>query len=134
VTAGPLPVVAAQLPLLTAVFQNLLSNAVKFRGAEAPVVHIDCSAGTGEWQLSVADNGIGIEPQYGERIFQIFQRLHSRDTYEGTGIGLALCRKIVERHGGRIWFDPAYSPGACFRFTLPIDHLNEHRSQEETTR
>ena len=105
--------------LLVSLFQNLIGNAVKFRGSQAPVVRIESRAGTGEWELSIADNGIGIDPEYAERIFQIFQRLHSRDAYDGTGIGLALCRKIVEYHGGRIWLDRAYSPGACFRLTLP---------------
>ena len=121
IVEGPLPAVRGERSLLISLFQNLIGNAVKFHGAERPVVRVACDAGTGEWQLSVADNGIGIEPEYAERIFQIFQRLHTREAYAGTGIGLALCRKIVERHGGRIWLDPAYSPGARFRLTLPMD-------------
>src|ERR1700683_1037197 len=93
--------------------------------------HIACRAGTGEWELSIADNGIGIDPEYAERIFQIFQRLHTRDSYEGTGIGLALCRKIVERHGGRISLDPAYSRGARFWVTLPMADLHEDKTHED---
>jgi signal transduction histidine kinase len=127
----PLPVVRGERSLLVSLFQNLLGNAVKFRGSQAPVVRIECRAGTGEWELSVADNGIGIDPEYAERIFQIFQRLHARDAYDGTGIGLALCRKIVEHHGGRIWLDPAYSPGACFRLTLPMDDSHQHIPQAD---
>jgi signal transduction histidine kinase len=120
VVVGKLPTVCGDRAQLTSLFQNLIANAVKFRGAEAPIVHIAALREDGEWHLSCSDNGIGIEPEYAERIFLIFQRLHSRDTYEGTGIGLALCRKIVEYHGGRIWLDTDHSDGACFRFTLPI--------------
>jgi signal transduction histidine kinase len=130
VHAESLPVVRGERSLLVSLFQNLIGNSVKFRGGEPPVVTVACSAGTGEWELSVADNGIGIEPEYAERVFQIFQRLHARDAYEGTGIGLALCRKIVERHGGRIWLDPAYSPGACFRLTLPMDDAEEQNGEQ----
>jgi signal transduction histidine kinase len=120
VTAGELPTVRGDRAQLTSLFQNLIANAVKFRGAEAPVVRIAATREEGQWQLSCSDNGIGIDPEYAERIFLIFQRLHSRETYEGTGIGLALCRKIVEYHGGRIWLDTNYRGGACFHFTLPI--------------
>jgi signal transduction histidine kinase len=120
VIAGELPTVRGDRTQLTSLFQNLIANAVKFRGAESPVVQIAALRRGEEWELSCADNGIGIEPEYAERIFLIFQRLHSRDAYEGSGIGLALCRKIVEYHGGRIWLDTGYSDGTCFRFTLPI--------------
>jgi signal transduction histidine kinase len=120
VVVGELPSVLGDRAQLTSLFQNLIGNAVKFRGAEPPVVRISAQRHANEWQLSCADNGIGIEPEYAERIFLIFQRLHSREAYEGTGIGLALCRKIVEYHGGRIWLDTHHSDGACFRFTLPI--------------
>jgi signal transduction histidine kinase len=126
-----LPVVRGERALLISLFQNLIGNAVKFRGSEPPVVHIACRAATGEWELSIADNGIGIDPEYAERIFQIFQRLHTRDSYEGTGIGLALCRKIVERHGGRISLDPAYSRGARFWVTLPMADLHEDKTHED---
>ena len=120
VTAGPLPVVAAQLPLLTAVFQNLLSNAVKFRGDEPPRISVTAVRDGEFWALSFADNGIGISPEYADRVFVIFQRLHDRATYPGTGIGLAMCRKIVEYFGGRIWLDTSSEGGAVFRFTLPV--------------
>jgi signal transduction histidine kinase len=120
VVADELPTVRGDRTQLTSLFQNLIANAMKFRGAERPVVHIAALCRGEEWEFSCADNGIGIEPEYAERIFLIFQRLHSRDAYEGSGIGLALCRKIVEYHGGRIWLDTAYTDGTCFRFTLPI--------------
>jgi signal transduction histidine kinase len=120
IVVGELPVVSGDRAQLTSLFQNLISNAVKFRGVEPPLVEIAALRHRDEWQLSCADNGIGIDEEYAERIFLIFQRLHARDAYEGSGIGLALCRKIVEYHGGRIWLDTDYADGACFRFTLPI--------------
>jgi signal transduction histidine kinase len=121
IRASALPTVRGERSLLVSLFQNLIGNALKFRGGAAPVIEIECTRGEHEWELAVADNGIGIEQQYGERIFHIFERLHAREEYGGTGIGLALCRKIVEYHGGRIWLDSSYSGGACFRLTLPID-------------
>ncbi|HEX3692552.1 MAG TPA: ATP-binding protein [Solirubrobacteraceae bacterium] len=120
VQIGELPRVVGERPQLASLFQNLIGNAVKFRGEQAPLVRIEAVRREREWELSVADNGIGIDPQYGERIFLIFQRLHTRERYDGSGIGLAICRKIVECHSGRIWLDPNYRDGACFRFTLPI--------------
>ncbi|MFD6949147.1 MULTISPECIES: ATP-binding protein [unclassified Nocardiopsis] len=105
VTWDPLPTVQGDRTLLTQVFFNLVGNAVKFRGEEDPRVHISAERREDEWVFCCADNGIGIEPQYAERIFVIFQRLHTRDKYTGTGIGLAMCKKIVEFHGGRIWLD-----------------------------
>jgi signal transduction histidine kinase len=119
IVAGPLPQVRGEPSLLAAVFQNLIGNALKFRGAERPHVEISAERDGDEWRFSVTDNGIGIEPQYAERIFMIFQRLHPKDAYAGTGIGLALARKIVEYHGGRIWLDTDAGPGTTFRFTLP---------------
>jgi signal transduction histidine kinase len=120
IEAGPLPVVAAQLPLLTAVFQNLIGNAIKFRGERPPRVTISVARDGESWSFSVSDNGIGISPEYADRIFVIFQRLHDRATYPGTGIGLAMCRKIIEYFGGRIWLDTSAEEGASFRFTLPV--------------
>ncbi len=120
VVADELPTVRGDRAQLTSLFQNLIANAVKFRGAEPPVVRIAVVRRDAQWELSCADNGIGIDSEYAERIFLIFQRLHARDAYEGSGIGLALCRKIVEYHGGRIWLDTDYAGGTCFRFTLPI--------------
>jgi light-regulated signal transduction histidine kinase (bacteriophytochrome) len=102
------------------VFQNLVGNALKFHGDDPPVVHVSAARDGDEWVISCSDEGIGIDPQYAERIFAIFQRLHPKETYEGTGIGLALCRKIVEHHGGRIWLDTEVPAGTTFRFTLPV--------------
>jgi signal transduction histidine kinase len=101
------------------VFQNLIANAIKFRGEDPPVVDIAARDLGDEWELTVTDNGIGIDQEFAERIFVIFQRLHARDAYEGTGIGLALVRKIVEYHGGRIWLDPDHRGGTRFRITFP---------------
>jgi signal transduction histidine kinase len=121
IRAGELPMVRGERSLLVSLFQNLIGNALKFCADGPPVVDIECTRGEQEWELAVIDNGIGIEQQYGDRIFHIFERLHVREEYGGTGIGLALCRKIVEYHGGRIWLDSSYAGGACFRLTLPID-------------
>jgi signal transduction histidine kinase len=118
--AEPLPEVHGEPALLGAVFQNLVGNAVKFRGEDPVVVRVSIERHDGEWEIAVADNGIGIDAEYAERIFVIFQRLHPKDAYAGTGIGLALCRKIVEYHGGRIWLDTSVASGTTFRFTLPV--------------
>jgi PAS domain S-box-containing protein len=114
-----LPQVIADGSQLVQVFQNLVGNAIKFRGERPPEIRIAAQRGEGEWVLSVADNGIGIEPQYFERIFRVFQRLHTRARYPGTGIGLAICKKIVERHGGRIWIESQPERGSTFFFSLP---------------
>jgi light-regulated signal transduction histidine kinase (bacteriophytochrome) len=118
---GELPAVTVEPSLLRTVFQNLLSNAIKFHGPDPPRVRIDSERDGEQWKISVADNGIGIEPQYAERIFVIFQRLHGRSSYPGTGIGLAMARKVIEHHGGRIWLDTDHSPGTRMLFTLPAD-------------
>jgi light-regulated signal transduction histidine kinase (bacteriophytochrome) len=118
VTHDPLPNVMADDQQLGQLFQNLIANAIKFRNSEPPRVHISCKQKSDAWLFSVKDNGIGIDPQYAERIFVIFQRLHTRDEYAGTGIGLAICKKIVERHGGTIWVDSSLNKGATFYFTL----------------
>jgi signal transduction histidine kinase len=120
VRAEGLPTVVGDEALLASLFQNLIGNALKFRGDEPPLVSIEAELDEdGWWQLSCTDNGIGVEPEYADRIFLIFQRLHGRDAYDGSGIGLALCRKIVEYHGGRIWLDTGHAGGARFQFTLP---------------
>jgi chemotaxis family two-component system sensor kinase Cph1 len=100
-------------------FQNLIGNAIKFRGSEPPRVHVSARRNGDGWTFSVRDNGIGIAPEYAKRIFILFQRLHSREKYAGTGIGLAICQKIVERHGGHIWVESELGKGATFYFTLP---------------
>ena len=124
VVDGELPTINGDRAQLVSLLQNLISNALKFHGERPPLVRIAARRAGAMWELSCADNGIGIEAEYVERIFMIFQRLHSREAYEGTGIGLALARKIVEYHGGEIWLDPEYSGGACFRFTFPIIEEN----------
>jgi signal transduction histidine kinase len=120
IEAGDLPVVMAEPTLLTAVFQNLISNAIKFRGERSPRVQVSAERDGDFWVFAVADNGIGISSDYAERIFVIFQRLHDKATYPGTGIGLAMTRKIVEYHSGRIWLDTTAATGARFCFTLPV--------------
>jgi len=114
-----LPTVEGDPSLLAALFQNVVGNAVKFRSEAAPRVEISCERTDGEWSFRVADNGIGIEPAYAERVFVIFQRLHAKELYPGTGIGLALCKKIVEFHGGRIWIDTDVPSGTTVCWTLP---------------
>jgi light-regulated signal transduction histidine kinase (bacteriophytochrome) len=119
VTHDPLPMVMADRPQLGQLFQNLIGNAIKFRRDEPPRVHISASRNGNGWTFSVRDNGIGVAPEYSERIFIIFQRLHNREEYAGTGIGLAVCKKIVERHGGRIWVKSEVGKGSTFYFILP---------------
>ncbi|GAB2823069.1 sensor histidine kinase [Lentzea nigeriaca] len=120
VVADNLPSVRGEATLLSAVFQNLISNALKFRGSADPFINIEAERDGDMWQFSVHDNGIGIEPEYADRIFIIFQRLHPKDAYPGTGIGLAMCRKIVEYHGGTIWLKTDVDAGTTFQFTLPV--------------
>ncbi len=121
VTHGPLPTVMADNSQLIELFQNLIENAIKFHGEERPTVHVSaCRNGNG-WIFAVRDNGIGIAPEHADRIFVIFQRLHSQQEYPGTGIGLAICQKIIDRHGGRIWVESGPEKGAIFYFTLPAN-------------
>jgi light-regulated signal transduction histidine kinase (bacteriophytochrome) len=121
VTYDPLPNVYVDATQLRQVFQNLVSNALKFRGQEPPRVHIAAERQGSELVFSVRDNGIGLDQKQAERIFVIFQRLHTQREYPGTGIGLALCRKIIERHGGRMWVESEVGKGATFYFTLPAE-------------
>jgi PAS domain S-box-containing protein len=119
VRAARLPVVEALEPSMVQLFQNLMSNAVKFRSDRPPLIEIDAKETREEWIVSVRDNGIGIEPQFHDRVFVLFQRLHSREDYPGSGIGLSICKKIVEGHGGRMWVESKLGSGACFYFSLP---------------
>ena len=118
VTHEPLPLVSGDPSQLTQLFQNLVGNSIKFAHDARPKVHISVARIEEGQQFSVTDNGIGIDPKYGERVFQVFQRLHARGEYEGTGIGLSICKKIVERHGGRIWVESRPGKGSTFHFTL----------------
>jgi len=120
-----LPMVMADLSQLTQVFQNLIANAIKFHGAETPVIQIDAEKKDQEWLLTVSDNGIGIPAESWQDIFVIFRRLHTRTEYAGNGIGLSICKKIIERHGGKIWIEAQAKPGSCFKFTLPMEALSK---------
>jgi len=119
ITHTALPTVLAHPTQMRQLFQNLLGNALKFRGDQPLRVHVAAAQREQNWVFAVQDNGIGLDRQYAERIFVLFQRLHGIGTYPGTGIGLALCKKIVERHGGRIWVESQPGHGATFFFTLP---------------
>lgn len=121
ITYDKLPIVMGDVDLLTQVFQNLLSNAIKFHGQEAPVIHISVESNKvqGSWSIKVSDNGIGFDPKKKEEIFTLYRTLHSEGKYQGAGIGLATCRKVIELHGGHIWAESAPGKGSCFFFTLP---------------
>jgi PAS domain S-box-containing protein len=121
VTHDPLPEVMADNTQLAQVFQNLVINGIKFHSEEAPRIHISAEKMASEWVFSVQDNGIGIDQKYSEKIFEVFKRLHKKEEYPGTGIGLSVCKKIVERHGGRIWVESELGKGSTFYFTLPIN-------------
>ncbi|RPJ55464.1 MAG: GHKL domain-containing protein, partial [Acidobacteria bacterium] len=120
VTSDVLPVLDVDATQIAQVFQNLIGNAIKFRSDRIPEIHVGAKKRRAFWVFSVKDNGIGIEPQYRDRIFLIFQRLHTRVSYPGTGIGLAICKKIVERHGGEIWVESEPEKGSVFYFTIPL--------------
>jgi len=131
VTADELPTVMGDQTQLLQVMQNLIANGIKYRSERTPKIHVSADENDGEWVISVRDNGIGIAPQYAQRIFRIFQRLHSRREYSGTGIGLAVCKKIIERHGGRIWVESEPEEGSTFFFTLP--KYGDQGATEEST-
>ena len=116
-----LPMVMADAAQLAQVFQNLIANAIKFHGPDIPLIQIDSEKKDDEWVLTVSDNGIGIPAENWQDIFVIFRRLHTRTEYSGNGIGLSICKKIIERHGGKIWIEAQAKPGSCFKFTLPTE-------------
>jgi chemotaxis family two-component system sensor kinase Cph1 len=134
ITHDPMPTIVADGTQLMQLFQNLLGNAIKFRKpGETPEIHIGVQRRDEDWLFSVRDNGIGLDPQFAERIFVIFQRLHTRDEYPGSGMGLAICKKIVECHRGQIWVDSALGAGATFYFTIPVGGRDRHHGNGRTT-
>ena len=120
VTCGELPVITGDRSQLVQLMDNLIGNGIKYHGDKTPRVHVSAERNGNEWTFSVRDNGIGIAPEYYERIFEIFQRLHDKKDYPGTGIGLAVCRRIVDGHGGRIWVESGPGQGSTFHFTIPV--------------
>ncbi len=119
ITHEALPSVHADASQLVLVFQNLISNAVKFHGVDLPNVHVSAQDQGPEWVFSIKDNGLGIDQKYADKIFLLFQRLHTRQEYPGTGMGLAICKRIIQRHGGRLWFESVPGGGSTFFFTIP---------------
>ena len=133
ITRDPLPTLTVDAGQMVQLFQNLIGNSLKFRSERAPEIHVTAERQPERWVLAVRDNGIGIEPQYYERIFLIFQRLHTRRLYPGTGIGLAICKKIVERHGGAIWVQSQAGQGSTFYFSIPTETSHERTNHESPT-
>jgi chemotaxis family two-component system sensor kinase Cph1 len=119
VVVDPLPIVQADETQMTQLLTNIVSNAIKYRGADPPRIRVFARSQVNDFVFAVEDNGIGIDPQYHDRLFQMFQRLHTKDEYPGTGIGLAISKKIVDRHGGKIWVESEGGKGATFYFSLP---------------
>src|SRR5581483_6743412 len=131
VTRNPLPTIHADHFQLVQLFQNLIANAVKFRGKVIPRISISAERDGEDWAFSVSDNGIGIAPEHKDLIFKIFQRLHTRAEYPGNGVGLAICKKIVEHHGGRIWVESELGRGSTFRFTFPAAAADRADKKEQ---
>lgn len=132
VTHDPLPVVMASPSQITQVLQNLIGNAIKYHGDDPPAVHVSAAQRSGMWRISIKDNGIGIDPKFADRVFVIFQRLHTKREYPGTGIGLAICKKMIERHGGQIWLESGgEGHGTTFSFTIPAEPVMAARAEEE---
>ncbi|MGH8514532.1 MAG: sensor histidine kinase, partial [Gammaproteobacteria bacterium] len=129
ITRDPLPTVMGDATQLGQLFQNLIGNGIKFRGAEPPRIHISSQRNAKAWVFSVRDRGIGFDSRYAERIFVMFQRLHAQGAYPGTGIGLAVCKKIVERHGGEIWVESRPGEGATFYFSIPTNGHGEENNE-----
>ena len=125
ITVDSLPEVACDRSQMTQLFQNILGNAVKYRSSQPLRVHISADRGDGEWTFSISDNGIGIDREFSDQIFVIFNKLHTREEYDGTGIGIAICKKIVERQGGRIWVESEIGQGCNFRFILTFTEARE---------
>jgi light-regulated signal transduction histidine kinase (bacteriophytochrome) len=121
ITHGKLPTITAVRSQMVKLMENLVANSIKYRDVAAPQIEISARRAGMGWLFTVKDNGIGIEPKYADRLFKMFQRLHTKDEYPGTGMGLALARRIVERHGGSIWFESKAGEGSTFFFTIPID-------------
>ncbi len=130
VDLGSLPSVMANRAQLVQLFQNLIGNAIKFRGNEPPVIQVDAERQEDEWLFTITDNGIGIAPEYRQDIFTVFKRLHTRAEYPGNGIGLAICRKIIEQHGGRIWVESQPGRGSSFKFTLPMREVPAEQERQ----
>jgi light-regulated signal transduction histidine kinase (bacteriophytochrome) len=131
ITHDPMPTIQVDRGQMVRLFQNLIGNALKYRNAEqAPQIHVTAEQADREWVIAIRDNGIGFDPQYASSIFAPFKRLHQPDAFPGTGVGLAICRRIVEAHGGRIWAESLPGQGATFRFTLPVEGKPSRRHTE----
>ena len=133
ITHGPLPCVPAREVHLQQLFQNLVGNAIKYRSDDVPTIHVSASQIESGWRFAVQDNGIGIDPEYAEHVFGVFRRLHGNNEYEGTGIGLAICQKIVQGYGGRIWVESQAGRGSTFYFTIPLRNSDEPCGQPRDT-